>query len=247
MTGRTVFLLLSLALAAALQAHPARAQARMDDPRHGPGLGQVVRHPPPGAFVAPWRGVDYRHFDGIWYRPGPHGWVVVSPPVGVWVSGLPPWAVTVVIGGFLYWRVDSVYYRARDGGYEVVTSPPAAGSTVVDSGRMSAASGPLPRQFVYPRQGQDASLQASDKYACHRWAVDQTHLDPSAAAGAALAPEASGVKGVAGGTAATGTTPASGSAGLTLRADLPSAKSGPREDYLRALAACLEGRGYTVR
>ncbi len=198
-------------LSAAVLGLPVQAQARLDAPRHGPGLGQVVRQPPHGAFPAPWQGVEYRHFEGAWYRPGPRGWVVVSPPVGVWVQGLPPWAVTVVIGGVAYWAVDAVYYRARDGGYEVVPAPVAG---------TAPATGSAPRQFVYPRQGQTASQQASDEYECHRWAVGQSEFDPSALAGT-LTPEA----------AASSVRP----------------EAARRDDYLRARAACLEGRGYTIR
>ena len=35
------------------------------------------------------------------------------------------------------------------------------------------------RIFIYPRQGQSEELQAKDRYECHRWAVNQTHYDPT--------------------------------------------------------------------
>jgi hypothetical protein len=35
------------------------------------------------------------------------------------------------------------------------------------------------RVFVYARQGQSEALQAKDRYECHRWAVSQTHHDPT--------------------------------------------------------------------
>jgi hypothetical protein len=35
------------------------------------------------------------------------------------------------------------------------------------------------RVFVYSRQGQSEELQAKDRYECHRWAVSQTHYDPT--------------------------------------------------------------------
>ena len=35
------------------------------------------------------------------------------------------------------------------------------------------------RVFVYARQGQSEELQANDRYECHRWAVSQTHYDPT--------------------------------------------------------------------
>ena len=33
--------------------------------------------------------------------------------------------------------------------------------------------------FVYARQGQSEAIQAKDRYECHRWAVSQTHCDPT--------------------------------------------------------------------
>jgi hypothetical protein len=69
------------------------------------------------------------------------------------------------------------------------------------------------RIFIYPRQGQSEELQAKDRYECHRWAVSQTHYDP--------------------------TQPTSG---------MPEAQMNQmRADYQRAMGACLDGRGYTMR
>ena len=69
------------------------------------------------------------------------------------------------------------------------------------------------RIFIYPRQGQSEELQAKDRYECHRWAVNQTHYDP--------------------------TQPTSG---------IPEAQVNQmRADYQRAMGACLDGRGYTMR
>jgi hypothetical protein len=68
--------------------------------------------------------------------------------------------------------------------------------------------------FVYPQRGQSESRQSDDRYACHRWAVDQSGYDPTRALEGAEAASAGG---------------------------------GSRSDYQRAVSACLEGRGYTVR
>jgi hypothetical protein len=69
------------------------------------------------------------------------------------------------------------------------------------------------RIFIYPRQGQSEELQAKDRYECHRWAVSQTHYDP--------------------------TQPVSGTPEVQLNQ--------MRADYQRAMGACLDGRGYTMR
>ncbi|MCK4837360.1 MAG: hypothetical protein KAS94_01080, partial [Desulfobulbaceae bacterium] len=33
--------------------------------------------------------------------------------------------------------------------------------------------------FIYPKEGQSEEQQATDRYECHRWSVDQTGFDPS--------------------------------------------------------------------
>ena len=67
--------------------------------------------------------------------------------------------------------------------------------------------------FIYPRQGRSEKQQADDRYACHRWAVDQTHYDPTQPPGS-----------------------------------VPETQAGQkRAEYDRAMRACLDGRGYTVK
>jgi hypothetical protein len=96
----------------------------------------------------------------------------VRPRYGVVVPIL-PWAATVLlVGGATYWYCDGVYYRrlSADAGYQVVDEP-VGQARVLDE-----------RLYVYPRKGQSAEQQARDEYDCHRWAVDQTGFDPTAAA-----------------------------------------------------------------
>jgi hypothetical protein len=45
--------------------------------------------------------------------------------------------------------------------------------------------------FIYPRKGQSEKQQATDRYECHRWAVDQTHYDPTQPPGSAPGAQAS--------------------------------------------------------
>ncbi|MEN9893587.1 MAG: hypothetical protein RLY78_3882, partial [Pseudomonadota bacterium] len=82
-----------------------------------------------------------------------------------------------------------------------------------------AAAARPPRQYVYPGQGQSAQQQADDEYACHGWAVGRSGHDPVAA----------------------------GVGRPALSAAEAEADTRAVDDYLRARAACLEGRGYTVR
>ena len=72
--------------------------------------------------------------------------------------------------------------------------------------------------MVYPKNGQSQDQQGKDKFECHRWAAEQSGFDPSLGS------------------------PAAGGGGTAM-----TSNPGKRSDYFRAQAACLEGRGYSVK
>ena len=128
----------------------------------------------PHAYWVPWGGVRYGYYGGVWYAPYGGGYVVARPPYGVVVATLPTFATVVTLGGLGYWYANGAYYREyAGGGYEVVPSPIVG---------VPDGSGAIARTYVYPKLGQTAEKQASDEYECHRWAVNQTGFDPTAAA-----------------------------------------------------------------
>jgi hypothetical protein len=141
---------------------------------------------------------------GVWYRPHGPRFVVVAPPIGLFVPFLPPYYATVWVGGVPYYYANEVYYAHRGNGYVVVEPP---------KDDVSEAPPPADKLFVYPRLGQSEQQKADDQYDCHRWAVNQTGFDPTQLPGSASEPQ-TGEK---------------------------------RADYQRAIAACLDGRGYTVK
>jgi hypothetical protein len=113
--------------------------------------------------------------------------------------------------GVPYYYANNSYYvwNPSANGY-VVTNPPS--QVIAESGGSpGAAPAGATTLFVYPKNGQSAEQQASDKYACHQWAAKQSGFDPTADTAAATNGQAQ------------------------------------RQDYLRAQAACLEGRGYSVQ
>lgn len=111
---------------------------------------------------------------------------------------------------------------------------------------------------IYPAKGQSAAQQDKDRSECTQWARQQSGYDPRAAAAPATAASAA---------------PAAALPQLPQFPGLPSPNSLPRPPalqesqmnaaanaaaqagtqgrqyitYLRAMAACLEGRGYMVR
>jgi hypothetical protein len=214
-----------------LAATPVQAERRIVDSRwwdgaHGHGRyypvpGYRVPRAPVHGYPVFWGGVSYSFYDGIWYSGGTGGYLVVRPPLGIVVNDLPTFATVLTIGALSYYYVNGTYYRPitvnGSQAYEVVQAP-------VASGQPAATPTNPPRLFVYPRQGQSDDKQAGDEYACHRWASERSGFDPTARA--------------------TGATTASSGAN---ESGAPRSEEQARSDYQRAQAACLEGRGYTVR
>jgi hypothetical protein len=126
----------SFLIAAALFAGAAIAQPRerfrtehwvFDDRYHHnhyyPVPGYAVRALPAGHLVIAHGPNRFYYQAGVWWRPGPAGFVVVRPPIGLVIPVLPPAYTTVWIGGAPYYYANDVYYASAPGGY-VVAEPP---------------------------------------------------------------------------------------------------------------------------
>jgi len=141
-------------------------------------------------------------------------------------------------------------------------------------GSLLLAQGALAQSYVYPAKGQSAQQQQTDEAQCSAWASQQTGVNPSqpapqvqaqggggemlrgGAGGAALGAIGGAIAGNAGKGAAIGA--AIGAArGLFARFRQASEQSQMQsqvnaqhqqglQDYNRAYAACMTGRGYTV-
>ncbi len=130
--------------------------------------------------------------------------------------------------------------------------------------------------FAYPKQGQSQEQFENDQFQCHKWAKGQTGVDPTKPQRSAAPPppqQGGAIRGAAGGAAvgaiggAIGGDAGKGAAigagiGGALGLMKQSARNqqaaqaqaqaqvraqAARNDYDRAYAACLEGRGYQVR
>jgi hypothetical protein len=127
-----------------------------------------------------WRG-GYWH-GGFWpgaFYGGGFAWFLPILPLAYatyWYSGIP------------YYYANDVYYTWNQGydGYVATDPPPVAdssGSADVggpppsDAGAQNTGpgpGGPTPGQiFMYPKNGQSAEQQATDKAECQKWASDQ--------------------------------------------------------------------------
>jgi hypothetical protein len=132
----------------------------------------------------------------------------------------------------------------------------------------------ISKLLVTPQRGQSADQARRDRYECHNWAVEQTGDVPSAspapeqdaadaakradrigriATGAAIG---AGIGSLFGGGhnygedilkgAAVGSVIGVATGAVHDKKQQKQAGPEPGSDYLRALSACLEGRGYTV-
>jgi hypothetical protein len=160
----------------------------------------------------------YYFHGGVWYRPNGGGFVVVGPPIGVFVPVLPAYYTTVWFGGFPYYYANDTYYNwvPAQGQYEVVDPPAGADTNPNDNTANDAPATEPPAAagelYTYPKNGQTAEQQEQDRYECHRWASDQSGFDPTQNLGAGAPPD-----------------------------------STKRAQYQHAMTACLEGRGYSVK
>jgi hypothetical protein len=136
-----------------------------------------------------------------------------------------------------------------------------------------AAQGPV----IYPGKGQSPEQQNKDKGECHVWAVQQSGFDPAqaqaapapapqgptgerargAARGAAVGAVGGAIGGDAGKGAAAGAAAGTVAGGVRKRQNqrqqeaqteqVQQANSQGLANYNKAVGACLEGRGYTVK
>jgi len=120
-------------------------------------------------------------------------------------------------------------------------------------------------QAIYPAKGQSAQQQQADMQQCQGWAVQQSGANPGApppptgptgqgargaARGAAVGAVAGGIGGDAGKGAAAGAAAGAMVGGMQRRQDRRAAQASQANTsaaYNSAMAACMEGRGYTVR
>lgn len=166
-------------------------------------IGTRYRVLPVGYISIIVSGFPYFYFDGIFYQSFDGGYVVVHAPIGARVHVLPVGFIIFTIGLARYYYVNDVYYVWDEDleAYVVVKKPAGADAAIA-----KATEG---RLFVYPKQGQSEEQQAKDRYACHKWAVKESGVDPIE--------------------------------------DEAKVTSAERREYKRAISACLEGRGYTVK
>jgi hypothetical protein len=126
--------LLLLAIAVVVAATPVRADRHDDrrddrrDDRHV-DVGLSVGIPLPHGYLDVVVGREhYYHYRGTFYRPGPHGrLMVVRAPYGAVIRELPPRCVRFQVGRAVYFRYGDIYYQPVPAGFLVVGAPVGRG------------------------------------------------------------------------------------------------------------------------
>ncbi len=119
--------------------------------------------------------------------------------------------------------------------------------------------------FFYPAKNQSKEQQEKDEFECYKWAKSQSGVDPSAPAagpdrgaraggtvkGAAKGAAAGALVGAIAGDAGKGAAIGAAGGGLLGRKGAKDAEkaeaAAERNAYDRAVAACMEARGYSVK
>jgi hypothetical protein len=202
--------------------------ARYNHGRYYAPVGTVTRALP-GEYRAYYRGgAPYYFSGGVWYAPRGPGFVVVTPPIGLGIAVLPPYYSTLWVGGVPYYYADNVYYTAApdQSGYVVATPPDDAGQGAAPPPDGSADPNAQAGSYAQapPQQGQGESdfiIYPKQGQSKDQQAADQYECHNWAKGQTGFDP----------------TQPNGGVAGDADRA---------HSNYDRAMAACLQGRGYQV-
>jgi hypothetical protein len=209
---------------------PAHVQldARYHHDHYYPAHGYVVSAVPHGSVSIAYGGGHYWYHGGVWFRAsGPH-FVVVAPPIGVVVPVLPPGYVSLWIGGAPYYYANDVYYAPMAGGYGVVVPPTGA-----DQAQPFPAPVPTPAPMAAT-----ASVAATGQAA-----VPATAVTPARAPAPTTRPQPI-------------VYPRNGQTPQQTEADHQSCNrwasqqrdaAADADVFERAVDACMDARGYTLR
>lgn len=213
-----------------------RLDNRYNHDRYYPARGYVVSTLPVGNIGITFGGARYYHHAGVWFRSRGPRFVVVAPPFGIVIPFLPYGYSTVWVGRDPYYYADDVYYVSSLGGYRVVQAPPVNDiiveeqmptSTVVDTAPGVPVPQPLqnaPAVTNTAPAGKTATITPETLFVYPKTGqtATQTSFDRIECDRWAVSQ--------------TGFEPSQ-----------PSNDPARRSIFLRAAAACLEGRGYTVK
>ncbi len=185
---------------------------------HYADRGIVVDSLPPDAMAVRY-GRDHYWFNaGVWYRAQGTQFIVTAPPIGAIVPVLPPFYTALMIGGIPYYYANDTHYVWRNGDHGYqVVEPPPGADATQVVTPATAAAGARPT-------GPDSVFIYPDKgQSAEQQEKDRSECHRWAVDQAGFDP-----------TRSPGEPSAEQSASRTA-------------NYFRAMNACVNARGYTVR
>lgn len=96
---------------------------RFDHNHFYPALGYSIRTLPAGRLDLAFGRGHYFFHAGVWYQHRGPNFVVVRPPIGIFLPILPPDYATLWVDGIPYYYANDIYYVPVPNGYQVVPAP----------------------------------------------------------------------------------------------------------------------------
>jgi len=117
-------------------------------------------------------GREYFYARGMFYRSGPHGYILTRGPIGARVRVLPPGYITLQIGGGTFFSFYGTYYRFDPRLREyVVVEPPPGVTPPQDLDRLNLANGSVVEGTYLG--GTQSTVQMNVDGKVQEFAVDQ--------------------------------------------------------------------------
>jgi len=93
----------------------------------------VIARLPFGAVSVTFGSRYYHYYNGAYYRPYNHGYMIVQPPIGIIVPRLPIGYTHVIIGSNPYYRYGDIFYAPYGDRYKVVEEPQEPETSTVNN------------------------------------------------------------------------------------------------------------------
>ena len=141
------------------------------------GFGNRRSYLPVGYLALTFAGLNYYYNSGSYYQRIGHEYAVIRPPLGIGISILPAGYRTIYHGRNRYYTANGIFYNWDQNrrNYIVVNNPDTLALSETNPSNLINTS----EQYIYPRQGQNDSQTARDRYECYLWAVDKTGVEPA--------------------------------------------------------------------
>ena len=225
---------------------PLRLDHRYHHDHYYPTRGYAFAAVPRDSVRIGFRGGDYYYHAGVWLRPEGGRFIVGAPPFGIIVPVLPPAYATIDVGGAPYYYANGVYYAPAPGqGYAVVQPPPGAEADGDD--QAYAEAGATPPSYD-PQQGQQP-------YGPQPYNAPPPNGQPSYGPQQPYAPQAAAQPRAGGSGGEPIVYPRNNQPPQQVEADKTDCFRWATQNsvgssapvFQRAFAACMDGRGYSVK